>query len=92
MMLGDKWGQTSPPGLKCRERALLVGLHQPAVAGHTGGKDGAKPALGAFLGHVLPLRLGLAISQIVVVLTLDVYRDGIPVMGWSGRAPAPVGT
>jgi hypothetical protein len=30
------------------ERALLVGSHQPAVAGHIGGQDGRKPPLHPF--------------------------------------------
>ena len=34
-----------PVGLEPRERARLVGLHQPAVADHVGGEDRREPAL-----------------------------------------------
>jgi hypothetical protein len=37
--------------LECRERPRFVGLHQPRVSHHVGGKDGSKPAFNALLGH-----------------------------------------
>src|SRR4030095_6118588 len=33
------------------QRSLLIHADQPTVASHVGGKDGGKPALGAFFGH-----------------------------------------
>jgi hypothetical protein len=37
-----------------------------AVANHIDGQDSGKPALGAFFGHELPLRLKTPMEQIVV--------------------------
>jgi hypothetical protein len=39
--------------LHARERALLVGAHQPAVAGNVGGQDYGKLAFDALLSHGL---------------------------------------
>ena len=46
LVLGDgRIDQLDPMGLETRERARLVGLHQPAVADHVGGEDRCEPAL-----------------------------------------------
>jgi len=47
--LGIKQGL--PVSLELSERALLVGTHQPAVAGHIGRQDGCEPSFYAFRGQ-----------------------------------------
>ena len=51
-VLGDRRvDQLEPVGLQARERARLVGLHQPAVADHVGRQNRRQPALDLRLCH-----------------------------------------
>ena len=52
LVLGDRRvDQLEPVRLEARERARLVGLHQPAVADHVGRQDRREPALDWGLVH-----------------------------------------
>ncbi|MEJ2435649.1 MAG: hypothetical protein P8Y53_21820 [Pseudolabrys sp.] len=52
LMLGDfRIDNLAPAVLQRRQRALLVGAHQPTVADHVSRKNGRQPPYGAPLGH-----------------------------------------
>ena len=75
MMRGDQWlSNFSATGLERSESAGLVHPHQAAVADHIGSKNGSKPTLGAFFGHLAPFVLHAAMQQIVVARPRGVYR------------------
>ena len=61
-MAGDQAVDDLAMALQRPERGLLVGLHEPRVADHVGGKDRRKPALNAFLDHGA---LGISLTFIV---------------------------
>src|SRR5579863_6900777 len=53
--------------LQARERALLVGTHETAVAGHVCGEDGGKLAFGALRRHgETSLSYGQSLAQSTV--------------------------
>src|SRR5262249_45740826 len=78
-----------PTFLERLQRAGLVMSHEPAIAHHIGGKDRGEAALDALFGHLARLPLENAVAKILGLAFCGVYRSGLPVMGWSGRAPAP---
>jgi len=52
--------------LESGERAFLVRLHQPAVAGDIGGKNSGEAALGAYFSHLARLLSENAVREIVL--------------------------
>ena len=74
--------------LEHSQGTCFVSLHHTAIADDIGRENGGKPALDAFFGHMLPLRLKTPLQQIVVALLRGVYRTQLP--DWVNSAsPAP---
>jgi hypothetical protein len=78
-MSGNRGLENFPStGLDGGERTGLVQMHEAAVANRIGGKNGGKPALGAFFGHLARLFLRNAVQQILRLACRGVYQPGLP--------------
>lgn len=76
--------ELAPMLLQRRYRAILVGLHQPRVANHGGGKDCGKAAFDIGFGHVLSLTKDLDASPLIAV------QQGAPVYCGGSQAEISV--
>jgi hypothetical protein len=67
VVLGDKWfDELFAKEAEVGKRAVLILLHEPAIANHVRGKDGGKTAVGAFFGHIIWLPLENADHEIIL--------------------------
>ena len=67
VVLGDeRFDELFAKEAEVGKRAVLILLHEPAIANHVRGKDGGKTAVGAFFGHIMRLPLENADYEIVL--------------------------
>src|SRR5437660_1275772 len=64
-VLADQRVDDRPAGAKCRQRAVFVGAHQPAVFGDVGGQDRRQPPLGPLRQFGIPSRFDRIITAFV---------------------------
>src|SRR5262249_8071471 len=73
LMFLDELSDDAAVQVQRLERALLVHAHEPAIAGHIGGQNGGKTALGAFFSHATRCP-GKAMHRILLAACCGVYR------------------